>query len=156
MKVIGISPLDKDSTVSFMEDGKVIFACGEERLSRNKLQDGFPLQSMKMGFDYTGWTSEQITYVAYGFYSGDEEERLMREASVEDARYHDNHCTADSLKSLKNVRACYKPKLTTKIPGLDSGQDEFMPAIGFLKSILYNFTITVSYTHLTLPTICSV
>ena len=42
MRVLGISPLDKDSTVCFVEDGHVAFACGEERLSRLKLQDGFP------------------------------------------------------------------------------------------------------------------
>jgi len=55
MKVIGISPLDKDATVSFMEDGEIVFACGEERLSRVKLQDGFPARAMKMGFARTGW-----------------------------------------------------------------------------------------------------
>ena len=93
MKVIGISPLDKDSTVSFMEDGKVLFACGEERLSRVKLQDGFPLRSMKLGFEYTGWKPEEVNFVAYGFYEADEETRLMREAADEDARYHENICT---------------------------------------------------------------
>ena len=32
MKVLGISPLDKDSTVTIVDDGKVTFAAGEERL----------------------------------------------------------------------------------------------------------------------------
>ena len=41
MKVLGLSPLDEDATVSFVENGRVVFACGEERLSRVKLQDGF-------------------------------------------------------------------------------------------------------------------
>jgi len=140
MKVIGISPLDKDSTVSFMEDGKILFACGEERLSREKLQDGFPARTMKMGFELTGWTADDVDAVAYGFYEGDEEARLMREAADEDARYHDTDCTQASIDVLKNIRASgYQPDLTTQIPGLDARQDEFMPAKGFLKSSFYDF-----------------
>ena len=50
MRILGISPLDKDSTVSLMEDGRVVFACGEERLSRVKLQDGFPTRALELGF----------------------------------------------------------------------------------------------------------
>lgn len=140
MKVIGISPLDKDSTVSFMEDGNIIFACGEERLSREKLQAGFPSLAMKMGFDKTGWTADDIDAVAYGFYEGDEEARLMREAADEDARYHDSDCTQASIDLLKNIRASgYQPDLSTQIPGLDARRDEFMPSKGFLKTKFYDF-----------------
>ena len=42
MKVLGISPLDKDSTVTLVEDGSITIAAGEERFTRVKLQDGFP------------------------------------------------------------------------------------------------------------------
>ena len=42
MKVLGISPLDKDATVTLVEDGEIIYAAGEERFTRVKLQDGFP------------------------------------------------------------------------------------------------------------------
>lgn len=143
MKVIGISPLDKDSTVSFMQDGKVLFACGEERLSREKLQDGFPKLAMNMGFDKTGWTAEDVDVVAYGFYDGEEEGRLMREAADEDARYHPTDCTRDSIDALKKIRASgYKPDLSTEIPGLDVEEDEFMPSKGFLKSRFYDFAAT--------------
>ena len=31
MKILGISPLDKDATVSIVEDGKILFAAGEEQ-----------------------------------------------------------------------------------------------------------------------------
>ena len=34
MKVLGISPLDKDANASLVIDGNVIFASGEERYSR--------------------------------------------------------------------------------------------------------------------------
>ena len=36
MRVIGISPLDKDATASIVEDGKILYAAGEERFSRVK------------------------------------------------------------------------------------------------------------------------
>ena len=42
MKVLGLSPLDKDSTVTLVEDGVITFAAAEERFTRVKLQDGFP------------------------------------------------------------------------------------------------------------------
>ncbi len=138
MKVIGISPLDKDSTVSFMEDGDIVFACGEERLSRVKLQDGFPYRAMEMGFERTGWKPEDIESVAYAFYDGDEETRLMNEAAEEDERYHNPQCTSGSLAKYKELNAGdYQPDLSVAIPGLDSANDEFMPAKGLLKSQLY-------------------
>ena len=34
MKVIGISPLDKDSTVTLVEDGVITYAAAEERFTR--------------------------------------------------------------------------------------------------------------------------
>ena len=49
MKVLGISPLDKDSTVTIVEDGRITFAAAEERFSRVKLQDGFPWQALQAG-----------------------------------------------------------------------------------------------------------
>lgn len=64
MRVLGISPLDKDATVSFVEDGRVLFACGEERLSRTKLQDGFPSLALELGLARTGWTLDSIDRVA--------------------------------------------------------------------------------------------
>jgi len=47
MKILGISPLDKDATASIVEDGEILFAAGEERFTRNKQQDGFPLQAIE-------------------------------------------------------------------------------------------------------------
>ena len=138
MKVIGISPLDKDSTVSFMEDGKIIFACGEERLSRTKLQDGFPRRAMKLGFERTGWSVDDIDQVAYAFYDGEEETRLMYEAADEDSNYHPEDCTRASLDKYRELVAKdYKPDFSVSIPGLDEQADEFMPSKSFLKSTLY-------------------
>lgn len=141
MKVIGISPLDKDSTVSFMEDGQVLFACGEERLTRTKLQGGFPSLALEMGFEKTGWSATDIDAVAYAFFDADEEARLMRESVATDKRYHSSDCTNASLQALKQLdKSGYKPDLGTQIPGLDVEKEEFMPPKSFLKSQIYSFS----------------
>src|SRR5215510_3590126 len=71
VRVLGLSPLDKDSTASFMEDGRVVFACGEERLSRVKLQNGFPHRAVRLGLERTGWNPASIDVVAYAFFDGE-------------------------------------------------------------------------------------
>ena len=81
MRILGISPLDTNTTVSFMEDGAVVFACAEERLSRVKMQDGFPHKALEMGFERTGWTADSIDVVAYAFFDGETETKLMEPPS---------------------------------------------------------------------------
>ena len=53
MRVLGISPLDKDSTVTIVEDGRILYAAAEERFTRVKLQTGFPWQALQDGLDRT-------------------------------------------------------------------------------------------------------
>src|SRR2546423_7510130 len=101
MRVLGISPLDKDATVSFLEDGRVVFACAEERLSRVKLQDGFPHRALRLGLERTGWSPDSIDAIAYAFFDGAGEARLMRQALDKDARVHRPDCTAASLDKLR-------------------------------------------------------
>lgn len=138
MRVIGISPLDKDSTVSFMEDGQVVFACGEERLSRVKLQDGFPHRAMHLGLERTGWTPTSVDAVAYAFFDGATETRLMRESFANDARVHRSDCTADSLALLHTASTgSYALDRTREIPGLPTEESEFMPPKSWLKRQAY-------------------
>src|SRR5947209_14438978 len=133
MRVLGISPLDKDATASFMEDGRVVFACGEERLSRVKLQGGFPHRAIRLGLDRTGWDPASIDAVAYAFFDGDGEARLMQEALEKDARFHRSNCTAASLERLYAVSSNgYAVNRTQRIPGLPTEQSEFMPPKGWL------------------------
>src|SRR5213082_2382591 len=103
MRVLGISPLDKDATASFMEDGRVVFACGEERLSRVKLQGGFPHRALRLGLARTGWEPASIDAVAYAFYDGAGEADLMWQAFRKDAQGHRSDCTAASLQRLRAV-----------------------------------------------------
>src|SRR6516164_6040582 len=141
MRVLGISPLDKDSTVSFMEDGQVVFACGEERLSRVKLQSGFPHKAMRLGLERTGWSASSIDAVAYAFFDGAGETELMRQAFVKDGQAHSSRSTADSLRRLRAVSSNgYAVDRTCRIPGMPTEESEFMPPKSWLKRTVYNRT----------------
>jgi carbamoyltransferase len=65
MRVLGISPLDKDSTVTIVEDGKITYAASEERFTRVKLQDGFPWQALDAGLSATGIAAGDFDAVTY-------------------------------------------------------------------------------------------
>lgn len=138
MRVLGISPLDKDSTVSFMEEGRVLFACGEERLSRVKLQDGFPHRALELGLRRLGWDTASIDVVAYAFFDGTGEGKLMDEALKEDARFHQSNCTASCLDLLHASNAKpYAVDRSRRIPGLETVQDEFMPPKVWYKKVVF-------------------
>ncbi len=139
MRVIGISPLDKDSTVSFLEDGRVLFACGEERLSRVKLQSGFPDRALKLAFARTGWTPESVDAVAYAFFDWREEGRLILEAVREDiGRGGPSTLRAGAENYKRAVQSDYRVNRATRIPGLDTEESEFIPRKGWLKRTLYH------------------
>jgi carbamoyltransferase len=139
MRVLGISPLDKDATATFMEDGRLVFACAEERLSRVKLQDGFPHRAISSGFQRTGWDPASIDAVAYAFFDGDEEGTLMRQELEKDALFHQSDCTADSLSRLHERQSNgYVLDRSTLIPGLPTEQSEFMPPKAWYKRIMYS------------------
>jgi predicted NodU family carbamoyl transferase len=46
MKIIGLHN-DEDAGVCFIKDGKLVDMINEERLTRKKLQSGFPLNSLR-------------------------------------------------------------------------------------------------------------
>lgn len=77
MIVLGLSPLDKDATVTLMQDGNVLFAAGEERFSRKKLQDGFPGKALDAGLQKTGIRAKDIDVVTYPFYTWEKEAQLF-------------------------------------------------------------------------------
>ena len=77
MKVLGLSPLDKDSTVTLVEDGVITFAAAEERFTRVKLQDGFPWNALDSALKTTGTEIREIDKVVYPFLTFDEETRLF-------------------------------------------------------------------------------
>ena len=139
MRVLGISPLDKDSTVSFVEDGRVLFACGEERLSRTKLQDGFPSLALELGLARTGWTMDSIDKVAYAFLAGPEEGRLIRQAAEQDAGYQSSGALAESAATYSQAvaRGTSGANDRPPIPGLSDKGGEFVPAKPLWKRAAY-------------------
>lgn len=139
MRVLGISPLDKDATASFVEDGQVVFACGEERLSRVKMQDGFPHQAVELGLKRTGWTPASIDAVAYAFFDGAGEAKLIGEAVQQDRRAHQPGETASSLARLRPLLAAgRRVDRAVPIPGFEQEADEFMPHKPWLKRFIYD------------------
>jgi carbamoyltransferase len=136
MRVLGISPLDKDSTASFMEDGRIVFACAEERLTRVKLQDGFPHRAVNLGLERTGWDPASIDSVAYAFFDGEEEGRLMREAQRRDAEVNHPGCTSASLARLRpGFAGGNAVDRSVRIPGFATERDEFMPPKSWPKRL---------------------
>jgi carbamoyltransferase len=138
MRVLGISPLDKDSTATFMEDGRVVFACGEERLSRIKLQDGFPERAVRLGFDRTGWDPATIDVVAYAFFDGAGEASRINTAFERDKQVHRANATKRSLEAFRRAsRNGYKVDRHLAIPGLDTEQKEFARSKSWAKRLAY-------------------
>jgi carbamoyltransferase len=139
MRVLGISPLDKDATVSFLEDGQVVFACAEERLSRVKMQNGFPRRALELGFQRTGWEPASIDTVAYAFFDGAQEAALIREAFANDARVHSSTDTAESLARLREAAGqAGRVERQPAIPSFTAEADEFMPPKPWYKRWVYD------------------
>jgi carbamoyltransferase len=143
MRVLGISPLDKDASASFIEDGQVVFACGEERLSRVKLQDGFPHRAVQMGLERTGWSPDSVDAVAYAFFDADGEARLIEQAMEKDARAYGPGDTAASLEKVDALlKGGYRLDRSTTIPGIDDAEDEFMPRKAVHKRMVYQAVLS--------------
>ena len=117
MIVLGISPLDKDATVSILVDGKVVYAAGEERFTRIKLQDGFPSESLEAGLKHTGIRLEDIDVVAYPFFEWQKETELFTKNLDREKEFLEeveiNAISDEIKKALSRV-----PKRTQPIHGL--------------------------------------
>lgn len=117
MIVLGISPLDKDSTISIVKDGTVLFAAGEERFSRNKLQDGFPAEALQAGLEYAKLRPEDVDVVAYPFFDWKKETDLFTKNVHDEKAFLKEFQPAD-LKRQINAALARVPHRTTPIPGL--------------------------------------
>ncbi|EIW90348.1 carbamoyl transferase [Alishewanella agri BL06] len=113
MKVLGISPLDKDATVSVVVDGKIIFAAGEERFSRVKQQDGFPKLALEAALAYTGLQISDFDDVAYAFMNwGSEADVINRNLDEEKAfieRFEPQNLQEQIKEALKKVPERVQP-----------------------------------------------
>lgn len=93
MIVLGISPLDKDATVTLMVDGRVVSAVAEERLSRQKMHAGFPTQALDMVLKRAGIKASEVDRVCYAFLSADDEAGQMRKNFDADRDFNRAHGT---------------------------------------------------------------
>lgn len=104
MKVLGISPLDKDATASLAVDGRVVAAAGEERFTRRKQQTGFPAQAIEDVLGRTGTRPEELDKVVYPFLEAEQEARLMRRAMARERDFLRSFQAPDLGRALRAAR----------------------------------------------------
>ncbi len=135
MKILGISPMDKDATASIVENGEILFAAGEERFSRNKQQDGFPLQAIEKALSYTNTKIEDIDMVVYPFME-DRDEMNMIKKNLEEEKEFLERFERKSIKKLLLDANKKIPKRTDHIHGLTLPNEKVDK--GFLYDTFYN------------------
>src|SRR5687768_14575049 len=118
MKVLGISPLDKDATVTLVEDGEITYAAGEERFTRVKLQDGFPWNALADALRVTNTRTEEISAVMYPFLDWQEETRLFQRNLAAEREFLEDADAFETNALLREARARTPRRLTTVVPGL--------------------------------------
>ncbi len=131
MKILGISPLDKDATVSVVEDGKVLFAAAEERFSRVKQHAGFPGRALECALEHVHWEAADVDRVVYAFLTADQEKRLMHKNVLGRQR---NGVDGTWRRNLRAARARTVP-LRDPVPGL--AHPNRTMAKGALKNAAY-------------------
>jgi carbamoyltransferase len=117
MIVLGLSPLDKDSTVTLVRDGQVVFAAGEERFSRQKLQDGFPVLALQSALAYTGIRLTDIDVVAYPFFDWQRETELFTKNVRDEEEFLDDTPFL-AIKPQIEAALARVPARTLSVPGL--------------------------------------
>src|SRR5215207_11435368 len=134
MKVIGLSPLDKDSTVTIVEDGVITYAAGEERFTRVKLQNGFPWRALEDGLQRTGTKITDFEAVTYPFLTSEEETRLFERNLARERDFLDEVDPTDTIEGVREARERI-PKGRPPVPGLSDPNEKMEK--GLLKSLAY-------------------
>jgi carbamoyltransferase len=134
MKVLGISPLDKDSTVTLVEDGRILYAAAEERFTRVKLQTGFPWQALQDGLDRTKTQPEDLAVVTYPFLGWEEETRLFERNLQREREFLDDVENTATSVQLREASARVPARAGT-IPGLREPNEKMEK--GFAKTLAY-------------------
>lgn len=140
MRVLGLSPLDKDSTVTLMEDGVITFAASEERFTRVKLQDGFPWQALQAAFSATGLDAGSIDRVVYPFFDWETETALFQRNLDKERDFMDE---ADyGSNALVRAAQSRVPARTQTIPGLADPNERMVK--GLAKTVAYRLLASES------------
>ena len=136
MKVLGISPLDQDATVSLAVDGEVQFAAAEERFSRVKQHAGFPWGAIEAAFEATGTDPSEVDLVTYPFFTWQQETELFERNLGHERTFLEEFGEQDLQAPLAEAERRV-PRRTVPIPGL-SHPNERMEK-GRLKELFYQF-----------------
>src|SRR5262245_4799627 len=134
MIVLGISPLDKDSTVSLLANGRVLFAAGEERFSRLKLQDGFPAKALQAALDHTRVCLEDIDIVVYPFFEWQKETQLFTKNLCDEQKLLEITPLNGMSRHIERALAQIPPR-AHHIPGLSSPNETVVKPM--LHKLLY-------------------
>ena len=134
MKVLGLSPLDKDSTVTIVEDGVITYAAAEERFTRVKLQDGFPWRALEDALDRTGTKAEEIDRVVYPFLSAEDETRLFERNLAKERQFLTETETAATTDAIERAKSRV-PSNRSPVPGLSDPNEK--QEKGLLKNLAY-------------------
>lgn len=139
MKVLGISPLDKDASASLVEDGRILFASGEERYTRKKQHSGFPHKAIAAALEATGTSLDEIDLVAYAFLPWEKEANHIERAFAQE-REAASRFPLPSVGGLLREAASKVPHRTDPIHGLNSPNQRMEK--GLLKNLFYKFAGT--------------
>jgi carbamoyltransferase len=67
MNILGISYMMHESSACLVQDGELIFAVAEERLSRKNKDGSFPVRAIWAALDFAGLTPADVDHVAIGW-----------------------------------------------------------------------------------------
>ncbi len=136
MKILGISPLDKDATVSIVQDGEILYAAGEERFSRVKQQAGFPTLSVQDALSYTKMKPEEFDLVVYPFMEWEQEQKLFNKNMQNESDFINKFSDVDIDIMIKEAQQKV-PNRSMVIHGLKS-PNEIMEKNG-LYTLFYKY-----------------
>jgi carbamoyltransferase len=116
MRILGISALDKESTVTLVEDGKIVAAISEERITRVKQQAWFPFRSLETIFAQYHLKSADIDRVAFAFLPVDQEWGLRRQRYWASVKFALKYFSLNSILHILNYsRIMMRSTIHTKI-----------------------------------------
>ena len=65
MLILGINAYFHDSSIAIIRDGQILFALEQERISRKKHDDSFPIDALMEGLDYLKLTVSEFDFIVY-------------------------------------------------------------------------------------------
>jgi carbamoyltransferase len=136
MKVLGISPLDKDANASLVVDGAVVFASGEERYSRTKQHAGFPEHAIAAALEFAGLKPDQLDAIAYPFLTAEQEGKLIDKSIESEREFMEAFKPAPLAPMLEAARGRV-PDRTQPVDGLSEPNQRMEK--GFAKETFYRF-----------------